>query len=229
MHHYADIDFRSSAYNIILTPHTTRNQSQSRSRSHYCDSKLYLNLMTLEINRRYSGVTDLKDPFSPNHIHSTSVTGHNNTCLDDRCQSGILAVSVNPGAVRSDIWRFVPAPLSHLYDLMMRLLYLTVEQGSRISVAAAVLSTADIRNRKHTTASDVVTGGRSLVPYLVPYSMYLSPIATEMLGVYMGPHWTAPSLPENALTVSSDLWEFSGLLCKAALAKVGVNNIEITM
>ena len=47
---------------------------------------------------------------------------------------GLRAVSVNPGAVNSDIWRDFPAFMMKVHDMI----YLTSKQGSRPSYAAAI-------------------------------------------------------------------------------------------
>lgn len=53
--------------------------------------------------------------------------------------STATAFSVNPGAVRSDIWRFVPKLVMPIYDFFMRLLYLSVEEGCNPSVYTSAL------------------------------------------------------------------------------------------
>ncbi|CAM9656425.1 unnamed protein product, partial [Ectocarpus sp. 12 AP-2014] len=50
--------------------------------------------------------------------------------------SSATAVAVNPGAVRSDIWRNIPKLVMPVFDLFMRFLFLTSEQGSYTSVRA---------------------------------------------------------------------------------------------
>ena len=51
----------------------------------------------------------------------------------------VASVAVNPGAVNSEIWRYIPPPLSWLSSVVFRILFLDCEQGSRTSVYAATL------------------------------------------------------------------------------------------
>lgn len=50
---------------------------------------------------------------------------------------GIPASAADPGAVRSDIWRYLPAAVRSLLDIPMRLAFLTPEQGSSSILHAA--------------------------------------------------------------------------------------------
>ena len=61
-----------------------------------------------------------------------------------RVNPGIfLDVVVNPGAVRSDIWRNIPQPLYWVWDLMMRALFLKPEQAAKVLVTACFSSEVD--------------------------------------------------------------------------------------
>ena len=91
MHHEGNSEFEKSAF--------TRYGAGS-PHSYYSDSKLYLNYLTMLINKRCAS-QDAKA---------------------SRPVRRVTAVSVNPGAVRSDIWRHVPWPMSYPYDLFMRLI-----------------------------------------------------------------------------------------------------------
>ena len=53
--------------------------------------------------------------------------------------SSATAFSVNPGAVRSDIWRFIPKWIAPITDSMMRMLFLNVDEGCCTSVCASAL------------------------------------------------------------------------------------------
>ena len=55
---------------------------------------------------------------------------------------GIDAVAVNPGAVASDIWRYLPnvSVIRAGHALMMAILFLDVDQGAAPSVQAAAVS-----------------------------------------------------------------------------------------
>lgn len=48
--------------------------------------------------------------------------------------SSATAFSVNPGAVRSDIWRHVPKLVMPVFDFFMRLLFLNTEQVKNVHV-----------------------------------------------------------------------------------------------
>jgi NAD(P)-dependent dehydrogenase (short-subunit alcohol dehydrogenase family) len=98
-HHTGQSDFRlSSTYGCEET--NTSHSSiflrllsafvGSKSISAYSDSKLYLNLLTMEINRRFGGIGS---------------SDENETKSKNTKRRAIVALSVNPGAVRSDIWR----------------------------------------------------------------------------------------------------------------------------
>jgi retinol dehydrogenase-12 len=51
--------------------------------------------------------------------------------------TGVAAVSVNPGAVASDIWRHIPGHMACWFRPLMAAFFLTPEQGCATSVAAA--------------------------------------------------------------------------------------------
>ena len=237
MHHLGQSDFTKSAFSKL----------SGNSFSYYDDSKFYMNLMVLEINRRYS------------QLHYSD-----NTCRDDH--RDVLAVSVNPGAVRSDIWRHVPSSILWLYDIVMRLLYLSVDQGCSTSVFAALASNTTIQqatslyssfpslisengNRICTPDFDNLlrqadAGGKfcghPLIPYVVPYAIPKFDLAIgawrwryrvlgcEMLGVYAGPRFSEVSLPAGTSALAQSLWEFSSSLCVQKLQerKIAVEFID---
>lgn len=46
---------------------------------------------------------------------------------------------MNPGAVRSDIWRFIPKTIAPITDFVMRMLFIEVDEGCCTSVCTSVL------------------------------------------------------------------------------------------
>jgi NAD(P)-dependent dehydrogenase (short-subunit alcohol dehydrogenase family) len=131
--------------------------------------------------------------------------------------TGVQAVAVNPGAVNSDIWRAISPGTACWFRPFMRAFFLTPEQGSATSVAAA-------------TAVEVggarldAPGGALL--YLSPYS---SPAWAQRAGGWaallfdaLGPfRGASPMLPTRLATdekAADALWA----ACEAALARTQV-------
>jgi NAD(P)-dependent dehydrogenase (short-subunit alcohol dehydrogenase family) len=120
---------------------------------------------------------------------------------------GLRAVSCNPGAVNSDIWRNYPASVVKIF----KRIYLNSKQGSSTSLAAAI--------------GNVPEGAIYLQPYLQPFSVkeklqrgvssfrrwYSTPHPLfEMLGPYVGYAVTEPRLPDNIDDVCGpSMWEVS--------------------
>jgi len=185
MHHVGSTSFLKSDY------YTYR---QSKRYDYYSDSKLYMNLFTLEINRRFKTIS---------------------------------AVSCNPGAVRSDIWRHVPSYVKGLYDIVMRMLYLSVEQGSLTSIHAATLSKQDIieYNALHYLSEcDDKTGSRwiyhPLIPYIIPYYIPIRLLCFEMFGPLNTPHYGEISMPAHGNKIAEKLWESSQHICLKRLQEI---------
>jgi NAD(P)-dependent dehydrogenase (short-subunit alcohol dehydrogenase family) len=63
---------------------------------YYNDSKFYMTIFTLELNKRYSLLNTISK------------------------QNRVLSVAANPGAVRSNIWRGIPPPISWIWDILAR-------------------------------------------------------------------------------------------------------------
>jgi NAD(P)-dependent dehydrogenase (short-subunit alcohol dehydrogenase family) len=191
-HHQGSSDFISSCYFCL-------SKASYRGCSPYADSKLYMNYLTLEINKRFSG--SLLTVREPSAAHSGTRT--------------IVSLSVNPGAVKSDIWRSVPFLLRIPYDAFMTLFYLTTEQGCHTSLTACILPLPDIvhhTSQHHPSAdniSDTLLTHHPLIPYLIPYTMHWRCLAFEMINAFSGSGWGYVSLPSNSDKVSSDLWDFS--------------------
>lgn len=131
MHHFGNTDYRTSAESVL-------SENDAPERSYYSDSKFYMNLLTMEINKKYS-------PLISSRRHLLASTSERISSQND--QLAVTAISVNPGSVRSDIWRHVPRSIFWIYDLIMRALYLTVKQGSMTSVYAASVSMDVLRRQ----------------------------------------------------------------------------------
>jgi NAD(P)-dependent dehydrogenase (short-subunit alcohol dehydrogenase family) len=184
-HHSGQPDFRASA----TSSYTPTMVAQY---SYYSDSKLYMNYLTMELNRRF----DYEKPYllvcdqqrtaetsdaasasenapllasgssadtTPGTNSTALLSGNNNKGsspnLDQEAGVGtegsrvrpVVAISVNPGAVRSDIWRDYPC--KGLFNMVMKLLFLEVEQGAATSVHAAVLPLSHLRAVQRQQAS----------------------------------------------------------------------------
>ena len=216
MHHVGGSDFQCSAL------FGTRPQDLPVKNNTYSDSKLYMNFLTMEINRRYC------------LVESTSE------------RRPITAVSVNPGAVRSNIWRAIPWPISILYDVfVMRMFYLSPEQGAQPSIFACCASSNELFRSSDLKLVDDGTRlvaspvnwsssersgkfcGHIFVPYVVPYQCCLlrgsatqyAPaglvsgsfwsLALEALGAFSGAQWSRATIPSNPSVTSSALWAYS--------------------
>lgn len=123
----------------------------------------------------------------------------------------IAAIAVNPGGVASDIWRRLPPWLSCVATPLMRCIFLTPEQGSATSIAAA-------------TAKDI--GGQQLghgrlqylTPYHVPASVQLGGPGQAMelpctifdsIGPFHGPSLAVSSAMSYDAAIARELWEVS--------------------
>ena len=134
----------------------------------YAASKLAALLFTLELNRRYS---------------------------DSR---NIRSMTVNPGAVNSDIWRGYPQWIRFIFGLF----YLDSRQGCSTSVAAALCSFD------------------STVEYLQPYWLPSSFPMYEMMGPFIGYRPTKPRLPYDGGSKSAQcLWRASEELTTCVFPK----------
>ena len=124
---------------------------------------------------------------------------------------GIRSISVNPGAVNSDIWRsFPPFVLKHILGPIFKVIYLNTVDGCHTSVAAVI--------------NDFPSSAIYLQPYWLPgnvskYStgqnIYRTPMPVfEMLGPFVGYVVTNPRLPTNDTSLyCSQLWEMSEQIC----------------
>ncbi|KAJ1430630.1 hypothetical protein B484DRAFT_347625 [Ochromonadaceae sp. CCMP2298] len=220
-HHTGQPDFQASALLQF-------SEQQRKECSYYSDSKLYLNYLTMEINRQEQGGSGGGD--SGDSGGSGGGVG-DEACLDQASVPGsqeaaeagapgaqgvgavgvgaqgvlgdprpVVALSVNPGAVRSDIWRHLPFQTA--LGLLMRTLFLEPPQGAAASVHAATLPLAALRayqaapgpsrGLREDAAGRMVL--RADLPYVVPYSVR-GVLAGEVLGRFAPPRFSPASLP----------------------------------
>jgi retinol dehydrogenase-14 len=183
MHHTGHSDYKRSAF-------STKRET---GRSCYSDSKLYMNYLTMMINKRQ---------LQP-HTSSAITNTHRR----------IVAISVNPGAVRSDIWRAIKWPISAVYDVFMQFFYLSVDQGSETSIFAAISSIDSVEKNFSTWKKTCDISGRfcnhPLLPYCVPYTMHVNTLMFECLGPFGGPQWGLTTLPPDSEQIAQGLWDYS--------------------
>lgn len=101
--------------------------------------------------------------------------------------SNATAFAVNPGAVRSDIWRFVPKLVKPVFDVFIRLLFLNVEEGCCTSVCTSTLPVEKLSGESSvlleqypavTTSSGmcrIQVYDRAMATSKVQYTSHLSP------------------------------------------------------
>jgi NAD(P)-dependent dehydrogenase (short-subunit alcohol dehydrogenase family) len=138
------------------------------------------------------GSETIESTYSPSKLAALLFTVALRTRFPD-----IDSIAVNPGSVNSDIWRGFP----RFVVVIFRYVFLTIQQGSTCSVAAATLPSKD------------------LPLYLQPY--WMPPVLTnskkrtphpvfETLGPYAGYVPTSPRLPSDGGTFEADeLWKAS--------------------
>ena len=113
-----------------------------------------MNLLTMEINRRYLNV-DLSaarpvlaisaNPgglflsiFLPSFLSRTQLCAYDFRFRDLHIHGPIIHHIEIKGAVKSDIWRHVPQQVMYMYSKFMDLFYLTPKQGAATSLYAAL-------------------------------------------------------------------------------------------
>eukprot|EP00929_Paragymnodinium_shiwhaense_P087710 TRINITY_DN47849_c0_g1_i1.p1 TRINITY_DN47849_c0_g1~~TRINITY_DN47849_c0_g1_i1.p1 ORF type:complete len:402 (-),score=81.68 TRINITY_DN47849_c0_g1_i1:69-1274(-) len=132
--------------------------------------------------------------------------------LREKKLEGIHAIAVNPGAVRSDIWRSTPKWVMPAYDALMRFMFLSTQQGCATSVAAAAAP-------------------ESLVPkdalYLTPYRPWLGlSLPFDLLGPFAGgANVATPHMPRNERLEAAKLWSSSLSLIEAVVGKGALRDI----
>lgn len=178
MHHCGHPNYKVSALSNISSAFTTASSS-------YDDSKLFMNLFTMEINRRFASTFEDSNQYDKSHQSRP-----------------IFAVSANPGAVLSDIWRHLP--FQTLVRGIFRIIFLNTWQGSATSVYAAIVEQDEIQKYIYPSGdqSRQNIGGRMhfhrYLPYLVPYFMPYRMLAFEIMGPFGGPRFSCASLPSRS-------------------------------
>jgi NAD(P)-dependent dehydrogenase (short-subunit alcohol dehydrogenase family) len=137
----------------------------------------------------------------------------NRSCL---VGSGVSAVAVNPGAVNSDIWRSIRPATACWFRPLMRLAFLTTEQGAATSIAAATAREVD------GLALDPQPGARAPTAYLSPYAAPLwaqraggwLALLPDLIGPFRGARAMQPTPLALDAKCAQDLWK----TCEAAIA-----------
>ncbi|CAN0283970.1 unnamed protein product [Pylaiella littoralis] len=143
----------------------------------YADSKLAMVLFAKELRRRFAAAG-----------------------------SSATAFAVNPGAVRSDIWRAIPKSVMPVYDFFMRLLYLDVEQGCFTSVCTSAWPLEKLSESVY------------YQPLWMPFGC---PWPCEIMGPFVGCAPARPTLPKDEPAASLALWTTCEQAVKAAGAARG--------
>eukprot|EP00467_Chlorarachnion_reptans_P019712 CAMPEP_0114507072 /NCGR_PEP_ID=MMETSP0109-20121206/11804_1 /TAXON_ID=29199 /ORGANISM="Chlorarachnion reptans, Strain CCCM449" /LENGTH=372 /DNA_ID=CAMNT_0001685779 /DNA_START=131 /DNA_END=1249 /DNA_ORIENTATION=- len=110
----------------------------------------------------------------------------------------IRAIAANPGAVQSEIWRFIPAFVQPLTASLMNVFFLTPQQGCSTSVAAA--------------CDELEKNIVYLQPYLMPS---WGRLPFEVVGPYVGAQPMDPWIPGSLEEAKTSLAE----VCDAAIAR----------
>jgi NAD(P)-dependent dehydrogenase (short-subunit alcohol dehydrogenase family) len=216
MHHCGHPNFKLSALTRVSSVFSTKS-------SPYDDSKLYLHLLTMCINRRWQQVLQHQSdtaigPITPSSSSPIASSSSPSLTNQSKRLRGVLAVSVNPGAVLSDIWRYYP--FQWLIRFIFSLFFLTVQQGCATSVFAAAIDETIIQQHRFgkenvdilengmivikslSSRPAYTVGGRMIhhpdVPYVIPYAFPWKLLAFEIIGPYAGPRFSTLSLPTHS-------------------------------
>ena len=215
-HHFGKLDYKLSSL-----PH-------SSCESPYSDSKLYMNFLTYEINKRYSNILNTNSSNSEVIENNANINNNNDSSSDNIYEKyhtlDILAVSVNPGAVASDIWRDWTG-IKRFGLKLAYSLFLNVDEGSETAMYGACASADEIlsnssrysyadspnnynNNNKgnceyqNMTLSDIKNmslkmKGDKLIPYIIPYNMPKNRpgIGYELIGIFAGPVFSPCGVP----------------------------------
>lgn len=174
MHHAGQHNYKVSAFNKY------KLYKGAQCKSSYNDSKLYMHFLTIKINHKY------------NYGLSSTISNSSRP---------ILAVSVNPGAVQSDIWRHVF--FRPLFDYFTSFFFLSCKEGCATSVYAASAPFNNfidyykgfdgINDKKIFSYNRYM---RADLPYLVPYDLQ-GTLARELFGPFSRPQFAPVSLPSD--------------------------------
>jgi NAD(P)-dependent dehydrogenase (short-subunit alcohol dehydrogenase family) len=250
MHHFGQYNFRLSAlrkFSLIMR--------YLLGYSYYDDSKLFMNFLTMAINQRNDQYQNYL--FSVQQEVKANSNNGNSPRPQNTMSREILAVSVNPGAVASDIWRNVP--FQSVFQAITNYVFLNTADGSKTSVYAALIDEKIIKNYRCSSTTVSATTSTSTshssnlvqykdIPYLIPYHMYWRTIFFELLGhSFHTPEFSGISLPQrhsdliensirnpelhvkfsNVNELSFLLWKFSSELCYRLLIHSGVSTEEL--
>ncbi|CAM9258793.1 unnamed protein product [Hapterophycus canaliculatus] len=118
------------------------------------------------------------------------------------------AFAVNPGVVRSDIYRSLPKLILPAFDLYLRLAHLNLDQGCCPSMCAA------------TWPLEKLSESDYFQPYWMPFGLYY-PFPGELVAPFVGCAPAMPSLPKDEPAASAELWRACERMIEAAGAARG--------
>lgn len=127
--------------------------------------------------------------------------------------SGVAAVAVNPGAVRSTIWRNCSQGNMCWLGPLMRLTFLTPEQGSATSVAAA--TALEVGGVRLDGAAPVYLSPYAHLPAWLTGAAAAGALAGDLLGPFAGASPQAPTPLSVDARIGLSLWD----ACEAAVAR----------
>lgn len=150
--------------------------------SYYSDTKLFMNFFTSYINKQTTGEQ----------------------------KRSILALSVNPGAVKSSIWRHLPC--KGFFDMIMDCFFLNVEDGAKTTLHACTVGEEQIRSYQVTYSGNENLFGKMIfrpdIPYLTPYHSS-GHLHEEIMGSFHVPDFRPISYPSTPLDSAGEYTAFS--------------------
>jgi NAD(P)-dependent dehydrogenase (short-subunit alcohol dehydrogenase family) len=209
MHHLGDEGNFEAHCEVMSSSSSSSPSSGSRERTLdvYSDSKLAMNLLALDLQRRFSD-SATASAAAGGSVGSGGGSGRSAGIVGPKLVA--RAVAVNPGAVASDIWRGVPWLLRKVcLDPLMALVFLNPDEGCATSVHAATQPLPPPTSSVSSPASSTTTRSAA-VPYYVPYWVPAwSSLPFEAAGPFMGARLAPQRLPANAGTAARLLWDLS--------------------
>ncbi len=242
MHHSGQGNFKISS--IRKYPSIMRWLGNN---SYYDDSKFYMNVFTMEINQRNDELQQKQSSKTSSEVNPPGSRSPRpgNKQSNENNKREIIAISVNPGAVASDIWR--DYPLLPLFNFFTSFVFLPVNDGAKTSIYACLIQEALLKEyRQNPNHMNGEIGGKLQfyrdVPYFMPYRMYWTSLTFELLGVAVNtPRFSPVSFPqqsndffENQIDpslqvpfkspreLSKELWKYSAQLSERILMQSGV-------